>query len=180
MIKTTTLFLLIAIAVFLTACPYQSPYAIDETPQQSIDENLLGSWATMVAKPAFDGDYEEEPIKIIFSKKTDTEYDITLTGYIKELKKFITFQNDSIKATGFLSTVEGTVFLNVAFKNQYLLAEVKQDKNKFSILFLKENFTPRFSKNANDVKKSVIYHYKTSKTPFYDEWLVLKNLQRVK
>ena len=178
--KTAPLFLLIALAVLLTACPYQSQYAIDETPLLNIDENLLGSWAAMVPKPTNDGHFKEEPVKIIFFKKSDVEYDIKLTGYIDELKRYVPIQNDTITATGFISTIEGMMFLNVQINNTNLIAAVKNENKFLSILFLKDGFTPRFAKNASDVKKAIIYHYKTVAQPFYDDWLVLKNLQRVK
>lgn len=178
--KTTPMFLLIALAVVLTACPYQSQYAIDETPLQPINENLLGSWATMVPKPTANESSKEEAVKIIFLKKSDVEYEIKLTGYITELQRYVPIQNDTVTATGFLSNVEGLTFLNVQINNTHLIAEVKNEKKNVSILFLKDGFTPRFAKSPSDVKKAIMYHYKTVAQPFYDDWLVLKNLQKVK
>lgn len=178
--KTATLFLLIALAVLFTACPYQSQYAIDDTPLQNIDDNLLGSWATMVAKPTVEGKVKEEPVKIIFSKKSGVEYDIKITGYINELKRYVPIQNDTMYATGFISNIEGVTFLNVQINNSNLIAAVKNEKKYLSILFLKDGFTPRFVKSSADVKKAIMYHYKTVAQPFYDDWIVLKNLQRVK
>jgi hypothetical protein len=178
--KATPLFLLIAIAILFTACPFQSQYAIDETPLLSIDENLLGSWATMVNKPSSNESNKEAPVKIIFFKKTDVEYDIKLTGYITELKGYVPIINDTISATGFLSKVEEITFLNVQINNANLIAQIKFEKKYLSILFLKDGFTPRFIKSPADVKKAILYHYKTVAQPFYDDWIVLKNLQRVK
>mgnify|MGYP000547691055 CR=1 FL=1 len=46
------LLLLFTTSLLLWGCPYESPYGIDETAQENIDEDLLGSWATYVTKPS--------------------------------------------------------------------------------------------------------------------------------
>jgi hypothetical protein len=39
------------VALILWGCPYESPYGIDTTELEDIDESLLGSWAAFVSKP---------------------------------------------------------------------------------------------------------------------------------
>ena len=60
--------LLVLSCIVLCGCPYDSPYGIDETPQQPIDEALLGKWATFVQRPSYENEYTESPVKIIFDK----------------------------------------------------------------------------------------------------------------
>ena len=105
--KITALFLLPIVSIVLWGCPYDSPYGIDATAQENIDENLLGSWATLVSKPTYDQQHVEDPVKIIFSKNTDLEYNIAITGYIGELKPYHVITNDTIKGTAYISTVSG-------------------------------------------------------------------------
>ena len=103
------------VALILWGCPYESPYGIDSTGLEDIDESLIGSWAAFVSKPGYEGQFKEDPVEIIFSKNTDHEYNVAITGYIDELKPYRVIANDSIKGIAFISTVSKKQFLN-AFK----------------------------------------------------------------
>lgn len=177
--KPARLFLFLPAIIFLYGCPYHSPYSIDKDPQQYIDESLLGKWAAMVPRPAYEGHYREEPVKIIFDKKSDMEYDVSITGYINELKPFRVISNDTIKATAFLSVVGNRQFLNTLVNGHYLIAEVVKENNSLSIFVLSEQFTNKFVKSSEVLRTAVDVHYKTRARPAYDEWFVLKNLQKV-
>ena len=171
--------LLFFVCVFLWGCPYDSPYGIDETPQQPIDETLLGKWAALVTRPSYSNEHKEEPIKIIFEKRTDMEYDVAITGYIDELRRYRVIDNDTIKGIAFLSVINNRQFLNTTIKGKVYIAEIKKQENSIDILTLTEHFTSKFVKNSAALRIAIGYHYKTRITPMYDEWFVLKNLQKV-
>jgi len=171
--------LLILPCIILWGCPYDSPYSIDEEPQQPMDEALLGKWATFVPRPTFDNEYTESPVKIIFARRTDMEYDIAITGYIDELKRFRISENDTIKGTAFLSLIDKRYFLNTVIKGKVYIAEVKKLGNTLDIMTLAEHFTSKYVKNSTGLRSAVGYHYKTRARPMYDDWFILKNLQKV-
>ncbi len=168
-----------SLCIILWGCPYESFYAIDKEPQQYIDEGLVGKWASFVARPSFENEYTESPVKIIFEKKSDMEYNISITGYIDELRKFKVVENDTIHGTGFISLIDSRQFLNTQIRGKYYLAEIKRNDSSFSLLTLKENFTSKFIKNSADLRNALMVHYKTKPEPAYDDWFVAKNLQKV-
>lgn len=171
--------LLYTLSVFLCGCPYDSPYNLDQEPLQNIDESLLGKWATFVKKSGNAPGSKEEPVKIIFSKRNDAEYDIAITGYIDELKPYHAVANDSIKGTGYLSDVAGKQFLNAYIHGKVYIAEITKDKGTIAILPLSEYFTSKLIKNSKELRIAVEYHYRIKLTPGYDAMFCLKNLQKV-
>ena len=174
------LFCLLPLAsVILWGCPYDSPYGIDPSAQEDIDESLLGSWATFVAKPTWDQQHVEDPVKIIFSKNTDQEYNIAITGYIDELKPYHVITNDTIKGTAYISTVSNRQFLNTLIKGKMYIAEIKKEDNNLSILCLAERFSVKFCKNSKDLRREIEFHYKVAVTPSYDDFFVARNLKKV-
>ncbi len=177
--KIKSLCLLPLLSMILYGCPYDSPYGIDATAQENIDESLLGSWATFVSKPTFDQQHVEDPVKIIFSKTTDQEYNIAITGYINELKPYHVITNDTIKGAAYISTVANRPFLNCFIKGRMYIAEVKRDNDNLSILCLAEKFSVKFIKSSKELRKEIEFHYKVAVTPSYDDFFVAKNLKRV-
>lgn len=167
------------LCIVLWGCPYESFYAIDTQPQQYIDEGLLGKWAAFIPRPSFENEYTESPVKIIFDKRNDMEYDVAITGYIDELKKFRVIENDTIKGTAFISMIDSRQFLNTFIKGKYYIAEIKRENNSISLLTLAEKFTSKFVKNSEDLRNAISVHYKTKPEPVYDDWFVAKNLQKV-
>ena len=165
--------------IFLYGCPYDSPYGIDEEPQQYIDESLLGKWATTVPRPSDDKHYREDSVKIVFEKKTEMEYDIAITGYLDELKPYRVISNDTIKGTAFLSVIDSRQFLNAFIHGKMYIAEVKKENKNLSIFTLHEHFTAKYIKNSAALRTAVGFHYKSRATPSYDDWFVLKDLQKV-
>jgi hypothetical protein len=170
---------MVVLAAFLCGCPYESPYAIDQEPQQNIDENLIGKWVALVPKPSDDKHYKEDPVEIIFSKRTDMEYDIAITGYINELKPYNVIAYDSIKGTAFISSIGKYQFLNATIYGKVYIAELKQNADGISIIPLSEHFTAKYVKSSEALKAAIEFHYRTRPMPTYDDWFVLKNLQKV-
>lgn len=176
LLQTALFFLL---CVILWGCPYESPFGIDKEEQQNIDEALLGKWAAFVSRPSNEDEYKESAVKVIFDRKTDMEYDVSITGYIDELKKFRVIENDTIKGTAYLSVIDSRLFLNTLIKGKYYIAEVKKEGNTLSLLTLVEHFTSKYIKNCTELRNAISIHYKTRPAPMYDDWFVLKNLQKV-
>ena len=165
--------------IFLYGCPYSSPYGIDEVPQQYINENLLGKWATTVPRPSDDKHYKEDPVKIIFEKKTEMEYDIAITGYLDELKPYRVVTNDTIKGTAFIAVIDSRQFLNAFIQGKMYIAELVQEDKSISILTLHEHFTAKYIKSSEALRIAIGLHYRLRASPSYDDWFVLRDLRKV-
>lgn len=168
--------LLIGLSVLLCGCPYSSSYSIDETATIYVEDALLGKWATFVKKS---NSYKEEPVKMILSKKSDTEYNIAFTGYIDELKRFGMVQSDSITGTAFMSTVGKYQFLNITIKNKIYIAQLVVKNETVSLLPLVEHFTAKIVHNSSGLRTAVDYHYKMRVHPLVDEEFCLRDMVRV-
>ena len=170
-----TISLLFFLSVLLCSCPYSSPYKLDESPSIYVEEEILGSWATFVKKP----NGKEEPVKLILSKKNDTEYNIAFTGYLNELKPFKVLVKDSISGTAFMSTVAGRQFLNITIKGTNYIAELKLKDGMLSLLPLIEHFTSKMIFNNSELRNSIEFHYKTRVHAMYDDDFCLKEMVKV-
>jgi hypothetical protein len=171
-----TISLLFSLSVLLCACPYSSPYQLDDAPNIYVEDDLLGSWATFVKKPVSGKD---EPVKLILSKKNETEYNIAFTGYLNELKPFKVVDKDSISGTAFISTVAGKQFLNISIKGSNYIAELKLKEGNLSLLPLVEHFTGKMIKNNAELRACVELHYKTRVHALYDDDFCLKDMVKV-
>lgn len=170
-----TISLLFFLSVLLCSCPYSSPYKLDESPSIYVEDDLLGSWATFVKKPSG----KEEPVKLILTKKNDTEYNIAFTGYLNELKPFKVLVKDSVNGTAFMSTVAGRQFLNITIKGTNYIAELKLKDGMLSLLPLIEHFTSKMIFNNSELRNSVEFHYKTRVHAMYDDDFCLKEMVKV-
>jgi hypothetical protein len=161
-------------SLLLCGCPYRSAYRLDAEPLLPVQENLLGKWATFVKKGN-----RSEPVKLILTQKTATEYDISITGYIEELRPLRIITNDTIKGSGFLSEVGGKNMLNFVLQDQVYLVEIKMEDGKLSFLPLAENFTSKLIRSHAELRSMVFHHYKIRLQPLYDETFCLRDLVRV-
>lgn len=168
--------LLAGISFSLCGCPYSSAYKLDEAPGIYVEDMLIGNWACFVKKP---GNNKEEPVKMVLSKKNETEYNIAFTGYLDELKPFRIITNDSIQGTAFMSTALGRQFLNIEIKARTYIAELKLENNKLSLLPLAEHFTSRMILSSIALRGMLEFHYKTRTHPMYDEDFCLWDMVKV-
>jgi len=168
--------LLFLLSILLCSCPYSSPYQLDESPNIYVEDDLLGSWATFVKKPVTGKD---EPVKLILSKKNDTEYNIAFTGKLDELRPFKLIAKDSIRGTAFMSTVAGKQFLNISIKGTNYIAELKLKDGALSLLPLVEHFTGKIIQNNSELRNCVEFHYKTRVHALYDDDFCLKDMVKV-
>ena len=171
-----TISLLFILSTLLCSCPYSSQYLLDATPSIYVEDDLLGSWATMVKKPVSG---KVEPVKLILSKKNDTEYNIAFTGQLNELKPFKLLYKDSISGTAFMSTVAGKQFLNITVKGSNYIAELKFKDGVLSLLPLVEHFTGKLVQNNTDLRNCVEFHYKTRVHAMYDDDFCLRDMVKV-
>jgi len=141
-----------------------------------VEDDLLGSWATFVKKPISG---KEEPVKLILSKKTDTEYNICFTGMLNELKPFKLVYRDSVNGTAFMSTVGSRQFLNISIKGSNYIAELTLKDGTLSLLPLVEHFTAKLIQNNSELRNCVEFHYKTRVHALYDEDFCLKDMVKV-
>ena len=84
-----------AVILILYACPFSSPYKLDKDASIPVDETLLGKWSAIIA----DKKSNAQPVKVILSRKNDTEYNIDFTGYLNDLRPYKVVRNDSIKGS---------------------------------------------------------------------------------
>ena len=158
--------LLFFLSVSLCSCPYSSAYNLDDTPGIYVEDTLLGSWSTFVKRP---GGKRAEPVTISFSKRTDTEYDIAITGYLNDLKPYMRITADSISGTAFMSTVNDRQFLNIRINSRIYIAELKFKDGTLSLFPLAEHFTSKMVLNSTALRNSVDFHYKTRVHPMVDD-----------
>lgn len=168
--------LFIAVSVLLYACPYSSTHVLDETPGIYVEDDLLGNWATFVKKPVSG---KQEPVKVILTKKNDTEYNIAFTGSIDELRPFRVIDKDSISGTAFMSTVGGKQFFNITIKDNIYIAEIIFKKGLLSLMPLSEHFTAKMIMTNADLRNSIEVHYKTRVIPLYDDDFCLREMVKV-
>jgi len=171
-----TISLLFVLSTLLCSCPYSSQYQLDATPNIYVEDDLLGSWATTVKKPISG---KEEPVKLILSKRSDTEYNIAFTGKLDELKPFRLLYRDSISGTAFMSTVAGKQFLNITIKGSNYIAELNYKNGNLSLLPLVEHFTGKLVQNNSDLRNCVEFHYKTRVHAMYDDEFCLRDMVKV-
>lgn len=171
-----TISLLFILSTTLCSCPYSSQYLLDASPNIYVEDDLLGSWATFVKKPVTG---KSEPVKLILSRKSDTEYNIAFTGKLDELRPFKLVYKDSVSGTAFMSTVAGRQFLNITIRGNNYIAELKLKDGNLSLLPLVEHFTAKMIQNNTDLRNCVEFHYKTRVHAMYDDDFCLKDMVRV-
>lgn len=162
--------------ILLYACPYSSTHVLDEAPGIYVEDDLLGSWATFVKKPVSG---RTEPVKMILSRKSDTEYNIAFTGSLDELKPFRIIERDSVNGSAFMSTVGGKQFFNISIKDKIYIAEIILKNGALSLLPLSDHFTAKMIMNNTDLRNSIDFHYKTRVKPLYDEDFCLREMVKV-
>ena len=164
------------LSALISGCPFSSTYQLDDIPGVYVDEALLGKWATYAKKPDSD---KEEPVKLILSKRSETEYNIAMIGFLKELRPFHVVTSDSITGTAFMSIIGGNQFLNISIKSQIYIAEIRVKDDKLSLLPLVEHFTSKMIRNNTALRNSVEIHYKTRVHPMLDADFCLKDMVKV-
>jgi len=164
------------LGVSLCSCPYSSPFKLDDAPTIYVENDLLGKWAAFIKK---EGVEKEEPVKLILTKKNETEYNIAFTGYLDELRPYNVIRSDSVTGTAFMSAIGNRQFLNITIKSKVYIAELKYKDDKLSLLPLVEHFTAKMILNNTALRNSVEFHYRTRVRPMYDEDFCLKDMVRV-
>jgi hypothetical protein len=169
------LFLLFIIPI-LQGCPFNSPYKIDSTPQNYVNESLMGSWQGNVID-----DYGvSRVVNMNLSKKTDNEYDVYFWGSFYKKKKKYTAVQDTIYGTAYISYVANRQFMNIGVEGKYYITEFKYEQDEISLLPLAESFSSKIIKSDEQLKSAILMHYKTRLFPVYDETFCLRNMKRIK
>ena len=171
--KVFEISLLFFLSVSLCSCPYSSAYNLDESPGIYVEDTLLGNWTTFVKRP---GGRKEEPVILTLSKRTDTEYNISFTGYLEDLRPFTHITADSIAGTAFMSTVANRQFLNISIDARVYIAELRLKDGNLSLLPLAEHFTGKMILNSPALRNSVEFHYKTRVHPVIDDDFCLRGM----
>lgn len=161
--------------ICLTGCPYSSVYKLDANPSQPVNEAYLGKWATLINNNTAYG----EPVKLILTKKTDTEYNVAFTGEVKELLKYRISLTDTLKGIGFLSKIDQWEFLNFEIKGVVFIAQILYDNNKLSLLPMAESFTNKYIGSGEQLRVALGFHMKTRLYPRYADDFCLRNMVRV-
>lgn len=167
--------LLIALILLLYACPFSSPYKLDQEAAVAVDDILLGKWATMIMNK----NGNPQPVKMILSKKNDTEYNINFTGDLNDLEPYKVVRDDSIKGTAYMSVVADRQFLNIEIKGQTYISALIYKNDTLSLMALADGFTAKYMKSDAELRKALEVHVKTWLTPRFDEQFCLKDMVRV-
>ena len=113
------------------------------------------------------------------SKKNDTEYNISFTGYLDDLKKYNLVTADSINGTASMSTVDGNQFLNIKINARIYIAQLVIKNGNLSLLPLAEHFTGKMIFDCQALRNSVSFHYKTRVRPILDEDFCLRDMVKL-
>jgi hypothetical protein len=168
--------LLFFLCVSLCSCPYSSAYYLDETSGVYVEDALLGKWITFIKKP---GSSREEEIYLTLTKKTDTEYNISFTGDLNDLRPYHVLIADSLTGTAFMSLVDNRQFFNIKLNSRVYIAELILKDDKLSLLPLAESFTAKMIFNSAALRKSVEVHYKTRVHPLLDDEFCLRDMVKL-
>lgn len=168
--------IIVCCSITLCGCPYSSSYKLDDEPNMYVEDGLLGSWETNIKKANSD---REEPVTLTLKRKNETEYFISFSGSINELRRYNIMSSDSLSGTAFMSTVDGNQFLNICIKSQVYIAELKLKDGKLSLLPLVEHFTAKLVQNNAALRTCVSFHYKTRVHPMLDDEFCLKDMVKV-
>jgi hypothetical protein len=168
--------LLFFLSTSLCSCPYSSAYYLDETPGIYVEDALVGKWIAFIKKP---NSNREEAVYCNLSKKNDTEYNISFSGNIDELRPYKYITSDSLAGTAFMSTVDGRQFFNININSRVYIAELNLKADKLSLLPLAEHFTAKMIFNSTALRKSVEVHYKTRVHPVLDDKFCLRDMVKV-
>jgi hypothetical protein len=160
----------------LCSCPYSSAYYLDETPTIYVEDALVGKWIAFIKKP---NSNREEAVYLNLSKKTDTEYNISFSGNIDELRPYKYITSDSLTGTAFMSTVGDRQFFNININSRVYIAELDFKSDKLSLLPLAEHFTAKMIFNSTALRKSVEVHYQTRVHPILDDEFCLRDMVKV-
>jgi hypothetical protein len=174
--KLYEIFLLFFLCTTLCSCPYSSAYFLDEKSNIYVEDALLGKWVTFIKRL---NSSREEEIYLTLTKRTDTEYNITFTGDLNELRPFNVLIADSLTGTAFMSTVDDRQFFNIRINSRNYIAELKLKDDKLSLLPLAESFTAKMIFNSAALRKSVEVHYKTRVHPLLDDDFCLHNMTKL-
>lgn len=130
---------LITLMLVLTACPYSSENAIDPKPAVKIDDKLLGQWES----------------------KSSSDYVYTVTksdDYTYKIDKKSNSSGDVTTYFGFLSTIDGTRFMNIYEEKSsdpktyyFYKVEVSPSGGKITFNPVTENITEKFA-SSDEIK----------------------------
>jgi hypothetical protein len=168
--------LLFFLSVTLCSCPYSSAYYLDETSNIYVEDALLGKWVTFIKKP---GSSRDEEIYLTLTKRTATEYNISITGNLSDLRPYNVLISDSLTGTAFMSTVDDRQFFNININSRTYIAELILKDDKLSLLPLAESFTAKMIFNSAALRKSVEVHYKTRVHPLLADEFCLRNMVKL-
>ncbi|HYM93198.1 MAG TPA: hypothetical protein VET23_03610 [Chitinophagaceae bacterium] len=148
---------LILLAVILWGCPYSSTVGIDENSTLDINPNLLGTWRK--------ANYPADSTEVIFTKKTDHQYDIIATigqpatGY------------EHYNIIGFFSKVNDGYVLNLYNVDdpEYNFAVVELNGDNLNIKLLSDEITDQKFTTTADMRNFIEQLYKAGSVKYDDE-----------
>ena len=164
-----------AVILILCACPFSSPYKLDKEASIPVDEMLLGKWATMIA----DRRGNQQPVKMILSKKNELEYNIDFTGKFNDLIRYKIVSDDSISGSAYMSIVANRQFLNIEIKGQTYITALIYRNDTLSLMPLADGFTAKYIKSDSQLRNAVEVHVRNWEYPRFDEQFSLKEMVRV-
>ncbi len=133
-------------SILFTACPYNSDVSIDDATASKIDAKLVGKWQQR----------SSDDVTYVVKEKDANTYTIVE----KHKKTEGSTQQDDKTYNGFLSNVDGTVFLNLYEPDQdtksyyFYKVEFSTETDGFTLYPVTDYITEKFTASA-DLKKFV-------------------------
>ena len=156
---------LLPICIFLYACPYESPVALNARPTEPIDTNLCGYWYGIVKDGSDFFGIEALDIK----KLSDSTYDIIRYG--KAIKGDMILP-DTSHFSGYTSRIDNQLYMNV---EATIVETIKKPKNKIQVVTSKAYYLATLALSHDTLTVQTITDGFSGKNPNFRTPEALRN-----
>lgn len=156
---------LLPICIFLYACPYESPVALDAKPTEPIDTNFCGYWYGIIKDGSDFFGIEALDIK----KLSDSAYDITRYG--KAIKGDMILP-DTSHFTGYTSRIDNQLYMNV---EATIVETIPKPKNKVQVITSKAYYLAAIALSHDTLTVQTIMDGFSGKNPNFRTPDALRN-----
>ena len=156
---------LLPLCIFLYACPYESPVALNVRPTEPVDTNLFGYWYGIIKDGSDFFGIEALDIK----KLSDSTYDIIRYG--KAIKGDMILPDTSY-FIGFTSRVDSQLYMNV---EATIVEVIQKPKNKTAVITSKVFYLASLNLSHDTLTVQTIADGFSGKNPNFRNQDALRN-----
>ena len=165
MLRFIKILWLLPVCIFLYACPYESPVALNANPTEPVDTNLFGYWYGIVKDGSDFFGIEALDIK----KLSDSTYDIIRYG--KAIKGDMILPDTSY-FTGFTSRIDSQLYMNV---EATIVEVIQKPKNKTAVITSKAFYLASLTLSHDTLSVQTIADGFSGKNPNFRNPDALRN-----